>query len=461
MIFSRAFFSPLPPRRILATCVLAAILSASGCAQNNSAISPKNYSQSDSAVGSTPAGSTPNATWSEAFQKWWQALSQAKTPKKDSAGAAVVAPKTNAPTRNEIAAIAARHPAWKLADALAKNRAQPLQFEAISARSVQAESTLAAPRFDVNFPAASNTAENSNRNLPAPALSENESAGNEIENADDDFAAPVVIAINAQELREDARLRQEASIADFLRDAQMRQKNWQRDYRTVLQTALGEEIEVAQQRAPSPVALVLPSPELQLEMTNLRLQLLSNVFSTPTEREKASERLQELMNLWRAALAKQEKIRADELERLRVEEPARLRQAGLAKLETQLEIIRRAQQANRDAIAAEHRERVEADFGNENARLTLTLPPLSALGVLPAPTKAIFGSGQNQSSVLLEKIVFPRTQSAQRASVKGFSGIAASKTQTGSALDAQIRILRTMAWNDAKRQLKMEQRLKN
>jgi hypothetical protein len=303
-----------------------------------------------------------------------------------------------------------------------------------------------------------------NRNLPAPALSAGAPGGTgngELESGAGDFAAPVVIAPDMQELREAARARQENSIAEFLRAAQTRQTDWQRDYRAVLETALGEKIEVAEQRAPSSVALVLPSPELQLEMTNLRLQLLSNVFSTPGEREKASARLQELMKLWRAALAKQEKIRADELERLRIEEPARLREAGLKQLEEQLETIRRTQQANRDAIAAEHRARLEADFGNENARLAVTLPPLHTTGVLPPSSAMLFSSAARPLNPFLEKIVFPRTNAPQRASVSAFSSVAASRTQIADARAAQIRTLRALAWHDAKRQAKMAQRLEN
>jgi hypothetical protein len=361
-----------------------------------------------------------------------------------------------------------RHPAWKLADALEENRAQPLQFEAIAVRSSVAGSTPKTPGFDVNLPPTSNALETDGRNLPAPALGEadlgeadlGEADLGEAENADD-FSAPIVIAPDAQALREAVRERQENSIEDFLRAVQTRQINWQRDYREVLKTALGEEIEVAEQRVPDSLAVVLPSPELQLEMTNLRLQLLSNVFSTPAERKKASARLEELMALWRAALAKQEKIRADELERLRVEEPEQLKRAGLIRLEEQLELIRRAQQANRAAIAAEHRARMEADFGNENARLAIALPPLPALGVLPAPVTAPFAGEINPRNPLLEKIIFPRTRAPQSASVNNFSGVDASRTQILAARSEQIRALRALAWRDAKRQARMAQRLEN
>jgi hypothetical protein len=391
------------------------------------------------------------------LQKWWQALSQPKTPQTRGSKPGATS-KSGTPSQAEITAIAMRHPAWKLADALEENRAQPLQFEAIAVRSSVAGSTPKTPGFDVNLPPTSNALETDGRNLPAPALGEADLG--EAENADD-FSAPIVIAPDAQALREAARERQENSIEDFLRAVQTRQINWQRDYREVLKTALGEEIEVAEQRVPDSLAVVLPSPELQLEMTNLRLQLLSNVFSTPAERKKASARLEELMALWRAALAKQEKIRADELERLRVEEPEQLKRAGLIRLEEQLELIRRAQQANRAAIAAEHRARTEADFGNENARLAIALPPLPALGVLPAPVTAPFAGEINPRNPLLEKIIFPRTRTPQSASVNNFSGVDASRTQILAARSEQIRALRALAWRDAKRQARMAQRLEN
>jgi len=189
----------------------------------------------------------------------------------------------------------------------------------------------------------------------------------------------------------------------------------------------------------------------------LRLRLLRNVFTTEEERQAARTRLRELLVQWRAALREQETARARELQRLRSEEPERIRREGLANIEQELAFIRRTQQELRTAIAAEHRTRLEEEFGNERARLALNYP-LPSLGELPAENPATGNSGRTAQATL-EAIIFNRTLPVPRTSNARLPGIASTQSPANTARTAQIRALRQQAWNDATRQAKMAARL--
>ena len=140
MNFSRTLFSPWFTRCIFAAGILVLILSVSGCSRRDDASATQTHSQSSTGSGSTPGTSTLAASWNESLQKWWQALSQPKTAKTQNQNSGATT-KSVAPSQAEIAAIATRHPAWKLADALEENRAEPLQYEAIAVRSPAGGST--------------------------------------------------------------------------------------------------------------------------------------------------------------------------------------------------------------------------------------------------------------------------------------------------------------------------------
>lgn len=423
--------------------------------------------KSTTADGAAPAGSS----WSDVLRQWWQAAS--KPPPAPGTTATPIARPTPQPSAAvDVAALAARHPAWKLADALEQNRVPTQQFEAIRPGTPAGVSTLAAPNFDVAFSrptplAGENVGGAAAAALPNPALSGPEEQGPA---APESFQAPVV-AVGFEGLQAEARERQESSINSFLRVIADRQSDWQRDYRAILRSALQEEVEAAAERAPKALALVLPAPAMQLEMTNLRLSLLNNVFSTPEEREATRERLGELLTQWRAALRDQESARARELARLRVEEPARVRREGESRLQSELEVLRLAQQQARAAVLAEHQARLAEDFGNEQARLALVFPVIAApdLASLPLDSAANeFSAGaSNEARPLsfLEDLVFMRTNVPRATSVAalvGTTAISAVERRTNeSTRSGRIQALRQLAWRDAVRQARMAQRLQN
>lgn len=414
----------------LAACSLALSFCAlGGCAQKPAA--PANAASSSS--------SSPS--WGEVLQNWWRATTDTKT---QPAAPAPVTPATS-PSQREIAVLAKQHPAWKLADALQQNRLAPLHFEAIAPGAARAGGVLAAPNFDVDFPGDNRPSGSAaGTSLPKPATAKDSS--------------PPLFTTDFDQLQQTARAQQETPLAEFLSSVATRQENWQRDYRAILQIALGEEVEAAAKRAPSAIPLVLPAPEMQLEMTNLRLRLLRNVFTTDTERSAARERLRELMTQWRTALREQESARSRELQRLRSEEPERLRSEGLVRIQQELDLIRRTQQELRSAIAAEHRARLEEDFGNERARLALTFPTMQTNGV-PGSNSIVTPTANLQNKLNLEKIIFNRTLLSPRTSNGALPGVAAAQIASGAARTEQIRALRRQAWSDATRQAQMATRL--
>lgn len=390
---------------------------------------------------SSPANPSSSPSWGTVLQNWWQATTEAK----NSPPAPPAVSPVKAPSQSEIARLARQHPAWKLADALQENRLAPLSFEAITPGTVQGSLTLPLPDFDVNFPDANSPrGNNPYSSLPEPAS--NLPSGE----------TRTARVLEFGELHEAARAQQETSVADFLRSVAARQEDWQRDYRAILQLALREDIEAAASRVPTAIALVLPAPEIQLEMTNLRLRLLRNVFTTEEEREAARNRLRELLMQWRAALREQESARHRELQRLRNEEPERIRSEGQIRIQQELDFIQRTQQELRAAIAAEHRARLEEDFGNERARLALTFPqtPTDEFdGTSAAPRTGL------RTAATLEKIIFNRTSPPLPASNATLSGIGAVQSSLQATRTAQIRALRQQAWSDATRQAQMAARL--
>lgn len=391
---------------------------------------------------SPPTDATPSSSssWGAVLQNWWKSTTDtAKTTPAPTPGATLTPP-----SQSEIARLARQHPAWKLADALQENRIKPLQFEAISPDTTP-DSALARPSFDVQFSTGTGlSSPRTGSTLPPPATVVPGDEG--------------ITRVEFGDLHEAARSQQETSLTDFLRSVATRQQDWQRDYRAILEIALGEDVEAAARRVPQVIPLVQPAPEVQLEMTNLRLRLLRNVFTTEEERSVARNRLRELLLQWRAALREQERARARELQRLRAEEPERIRREGLANIERELDAIARTRQELRNALAAEHQARLEEDFGNERARLALSFPS-SLPADFPENSPSAINSSGSYGKTVLERIIFHRTLLPVRTSNTVLPGIASQQSSSATVRAAQIRALRRQAWSDATRQAKMAARL--
>jgi len=250
-----------------------------------------------------------------------------------------------------------------------------------------------------------------------------------------------------------------------------RQTDWRSDYASILKTALDEEV-AAMQRTPVPtLALPLPSRDAQLEMTNLQLQLSRNIFLTEEARKAVQARLDYLFEQWRSELRLQAQLRAKELQRLRIKEPQQARAAGLQRIEAELSAIESQQREIRIATLNEHRARVKQDFGDEQARLGIVLPPS---GVLPGeenapdwtspnfPTReisALPGASSGNGLTSDSQLVFTRTNSSAASSVRAESGAPLLPPRVAdSSKAAQVRALRTLAWRESIKQIQMVSR---
>ncbi len=411
--------------------------------------------------------------------RWWKALT---TPADRTSTPAAANRAASLPiVAVDISVIAARHPAWKLASALQGSRTQSVRFEPIEGRESSTIS-VSSPSFDVNFNAPANQKNRPDNNQESTSdaiASPQQFFAPETNNASDapnGNAAQEIAADGLPQLEADAGREQRESIEEFLRLVSQRQNNWRSDYNSILQTALNEDVAAMQRTALTPVSPLLPSPEVQLEMTNLRLQLSRNIFATDQEVEAARARLSTLLNRWREILRGQQQQRLQELERIRVQQPAAAKSVGLEKIERDLSAIRDAQQVAQQAIAQEHRARVETDFGDEQARLAIVLP---ATGVLPntvtsnvnwpnadiletsvpKPAQSTPLRGALTSLGVREQLVFTRTNSIRAASIGNAAAMPGAQISANAGSNAaRIQNLRQLAWQESIKQIQMASR---
>lgn len=433
-----------------------------GCAPSPPvAISPPKPPQSTPAQ-KAARSSTAAAAGESALERWWNALTKsAQSPASGST------PKANNATEIpvvavDITAIASRHPAWKLADAMEKSRPTALRFEPLSGSAAN-RVEVASPSFDVDFDAPSNArASNSGGENAISSVATPE----EFFPDSPSVGAQSVMANGLEALEARAEEDQRESITEFLRLVGQRQSDWKSDYNTILQIALNEDVSALQRTSLPAISPLLPSAEKQLEMTNLRLQLSRNIFATEQEVEAARARLDQLLDEWRETLRGQQQQRLQELQRLRVEEPQSAKSEGLQRIAHDLEAIENAQRVARIAISEEHRARVEQDFGDDTARLGIVLP---ASGVLPngefasateAPRAQSTPAGSAMAALGLEQpIVFIRTNSVRASSVPAITAIPFSQANPNlDSKSARIQALRTLARQEAVKQIQMATR---
>lgn len=438
----------------------------SGCAPT-APIPPEVPTNADGATRSTQRAnaSTPANAQSGVLARWWKALTAPKGTTSTPAASNTV---SSLPiVAVDIAAIASRHPAWKLANTLEGNRAQVVRFEPLAESSASTIS-VASPSFDVGFSSSANPENNSD------ALSSPEEFFAPQSDLPDADASQEITADGLKELEDGVGREQRESIEEFLRLVSLRQSDWRKDLNSILQTALSEDVAAMQRTALPPVSPLLPSPEVQLEMTNLRLQLSRNIFATEQEVQAARARLSTLLQQWRDTLRGQQQQRLQELERIRVQQPAAAKSVGLEKIERDLSEIQHAQQIAQNAIWEEHRARVETDFGDAQARLGIVLP---ATGVLPnpagtslletftysdstfRPAQSTPARGALTSLGISPSLVFARTKPIRTASIAGSSAMAgATFNSNSSSKAARIQSLRQLAWQESIQQIQMASR---
>ena len=292
-----------------------------------------------------------------------------------------------------VAALAARHPAWKLAESLDKSDNKALGFSAI-----------AAPNTPRALALQSSALEPAGNALPRPAGEDDDAGGSA-----PGYQRPSqrVVARAATPLETQAKERQEGTLTSFLQDVQRKQAVNRADETTRLRAELEDEIEAAQRLALAGLEPLLPPPAVQLEMTNLRIQLLPNAPVTEAEREKAATRLAQLEAEWRAQLRAQAEERFQELRRLLTEVPLQQREAGSKAIEKTLgERLTRDENLRR-IVEQALRERIAAGFGADDMNpLAIQLPDVQLLpqNIGQSPTLAGSAPYRIQNQMDLNKL---------------------------------------------------------
>lgn len=361
----------------------------------------------------------------------------------------------------DVAAIAARHPAWKLANALEKRSDKTLRFSALSSpQSPQSVELHSAPL---------------ERQAPVPLQA--------MGKAENGVPAGQVAAYNrppqrlgareALPLEKAAQSRQEAAFTGFLTDVAERQKAARDDEHTLWHTELEDEIEAEQRRSLTGLQPLLPPPDVQLEMTNLRLKLLTNLHlnlfgNSPPEVERAAAltRLRALEAEWREKLRVQENTRLEELKKLQFELPQKMRIEGEKGIfqRVQAQVARDA--ALRESVAGTLRARMAAGFppaegGASDDVLSIRLPgaSLAAQSIENGPANQAGALAWVRSGVITHQInngIIP-TNGPFLSSAGAFSGGAAPAARPIRAIQSAPRALnragalRAQAWQEAER----------
>ncbi len=157
------------------------------------------------------------------------------------------------------------------------------------------------------------------------------------------------------------------------------------------------------------IALQGVSPEVALELSNLRLQLLRNLALPPSQRATARKRIAEieenLQKIWREQTALQEKLLNESLQA----SPSKLRREGQEKIRVAMRELAAKDALERQKVLSDLETLATRDFNRaKNLSLTLFLPPAT----LPDEIRASFfeqttgdkSSGQSISAELQNSI---------------------------------------------------------
>jgi hypothetical protein len=279
---------------------------------------------------------------------WWQAAT-----KQPGTSAGSVSGGAKRPLRRvtiNVAAVAARHPAWELARVLEKDQNTPITLTPVEIRALQqaaAPEAFSVPAVDPTLGV--NT---------VPAISDVVPAGRGGRRGNQppgtvtglDLPERRLIAEELQTLQQDVKARQVTALDEFLQEVQVRQDTAREEQATLLRLGLQYDIEAAQRSSLARLNPILPPEAVQLEMTSLRLQLLNNLYTTEAAREAARQRLEELIAQWREQLKQQEAERLIELRRLLTEIPTRVRREGEAQIGAYTEAARQRDAAFRQSV---------------------------------------------------------------------------------------------------------------
>ncbi len=233
------------------------------------------------------------------------------------------------PVRIDVETLARRHPAWRLADLLERGAISPAAPQIARALKpfgeVRGNAAFESAAFDPTFSGAFGET----RILPARTLRD-QSGG---------FGASTA--------------NRSGAFDEFFRDLATRDALRARDDEFLARRALEDSIAAAQNGAVPELNLSMMPPELVLELTNLRLQLLRNLSKTPAARAAVREEIRAIQTrtdqIWRDETARQAAL----LRAARFEIPLEKRRQGNAEIARQSRLSLQNRAETRRAVARE------------------------------------------------------------------------------------------------------------
>jgi hypothetical protein len=333
-----------------------------------------------------------------------------------------------------VMAVARRHPAWQLADALqrnevpARNAAPARSAVAIDAPHLPGNDALSARMMPLTplSPPEISRLNVARALLPRPEYSPLTLSASLPLTALVPQAEQRVTASGLSALQEYSRQRQSAAIESFLEVAEQRSEieveGRALDLRGALEENIAAEVEAFERLALAPTLPPLPSSAVQLEMTNLRLRLQIARLSE-AERGQARARLSQLEAQWIEELRAQEAAQLAQLEQSRRELPLLRRREGSVAVRQALAQLRSAGQQEREAVRAHLLTLLSQDFSQDEATLGIVLPSV-------VPSFGTFGSSPSTSTRLAN-----RNSVAERMIIETPGRRAASNPEISSGSD--------------------------
>ena len=286
------------------------------------------------------------------------------------------APAPAAPRRVyiDIEVLARRHVAWQLADALQNGARVPTTARQLNARVPAISSAQTARNSSDGFSSGALPAFATPNQLPARAAR----------------------AVTATVSQSAALASSRATLSNFLDDLKARQNELESAQSGEARRALEDRIRASTRGAVEAIELEPVSPEVALELSNLRLQLLSQLRVPINQRAAAAAQIERIEARLNAIWSAQTQAQADKLRAAFEELPARLRREGLVALDQ----AAARRELERQAARLQLRQTVQARLSgaapqSDIQTLRLLLPPtrvasadLSAGGNSSSQTKA-------------------------------------------------------------------------
>ena len=298
------------------------------------------------------------------------------------------APASNAPLSDasapvfiDLTQLARHHPAWILANELERGAAAaaPSNASTRDARAIEVARPLPPRRADrVAVPALPLLRSVA---LPRPDDSFSTDATRRASTRGADISllpppagavAPPVVSSSATFSRGFGTLldamanRQSVALARFFSVSQQRGAARREELRSDLLNALNDDIaadtEFQEMQDTVPPAF-LPPPATQLEMTNLRLQLVDNARTSPAAREVAIAHLEELETAWRRRAENSLDAWLTARETILTERPRELKTAGTRRIAQTLSALQSAASTRRATLRETQLELLARDFG--------------------------------------------------------------------------------------------------